>query len=327
MRRSSRPSTGAALATALLAGALLVTANACAKSDAQRPPNSPAGTSSNMGDMSQMEHMDHGTERGTNGSDTLQTTDDTTRPADALHVLARLNASPRHGQYVMVPRPSGDSMRAWVVYPERSSRAPVVVVIHEIFGLSTWVRGVADQLAQAGYIAIAPDLMNTPALHGAPDSVSMQDGIAAVSKLDPKQVMTDVDAAAKWGMAQPSALKKYGVIGFCWGGNMAFLYTAHAPDLGAAVVYYGQAIDPKSVPLVRAPVLGNYAGKDARVNTTIPPTDSAFKAQNKIFEYRIYDGAGHGFARAQTLENGANLKAIQAAWPATIGWFRHYLGT
>lgn len=307
----SRPAIGTL--TAVLTGACLLTANGCAKSDARAADAAGA-----------MAHMDHGMEQG---RDTLQTTDDTARPADAAHVLARLNASPRHGQYVMIPRASGDSMRAWVVYPERSTQAPVVVVVHEIFGMSTWVRGVADQLAQAGYIAVAPDLMNTSSLRGAPDSVSMQDGIAAVSKLDPKKVMTDIDAAAKWGMAQPAALKKYGVIGFCWGGGMAFRYTAHAPDLGAAVVYYGEALTPKDVPLVRAPVLGNYAGNDARTTATIPPTDSAFKAQNKIFEYRIYEGAGHGFARAQTLENGANLKAIQAAWPATIGWFRHYLGT
>jgi len=306
-----------------LAFSVALGATSCGKSNAQSDTShaNAAGGTTNA-----VDHMDHGAVATATASDTLPFADDTARPADAAHALARLNTSPRHGQYVMIPRASGDSLRAWVVYPERNTQSPVVIVVHEIFGMSTWVRAVADQLAQAGYIAIAPDLVNSPSLPGGPDSVSMQDGIAAVSKLNPKQVMTDLDAAAKWGMEQPSALKKYGIVGFCWGGGIAFQYAAHAPDLAAAVVYYGQAVAPKDVPLVRAAVLGNYAGKDARVDMTIPPTDSAFRAQNKIFQYHIYEGAGHGFARAQTLENGANLNAIQAAWPATIGWFRHYLG-
>jgi carboxymethylenebutenolidase len=304
----------AGIAAALLFSALAVTG--CS------PGKGPAAQARGVAD-----HSSHAMSE----SDTVTTPDDTTLPADANHALARLNASPRHGQYVMIPRrangKSGDSLRAYVVYPSRNSQAPVVVVIHEIFGMSTWVRAVADQLAQAGYIAVAPDLLSGQSLPGAPDSVPTQAAVAAVSKLAPDQVMADVDAAANWAMAQPAALKKYGVVGFCWGGGMAFRYAAHAPTLGAAVVYYGEALAPNNVPLVRAPVLGNYAGNDARVTSTIPPTDSAFKAQHKTFEYHIYDGAAHGFARAQGPDGSANRKAIQAAWPATIAWFRHYLGT
>ena len=123
--------------------------------------------------------------------------DDRTLPPDAEHATARLNSSPRHGQYVMVPTASGDSIRAWIVYPERSTKAPVVVVVHEIFGMSTWVRAVADQLAAEGFIAIAPDLLSRQSVPGAPDSISMQAGIAAVSKLDSAAVQRDIDATAR----------------------------------------------------------------------------------------------------------------------------------
>jgi carboxymethylenebutenolidase len=252
--------------------------------------------------------------------------DDTTRPADAEHAMARLNASPRHGQYVMIPRAGQDSLRAWIVYPERSTPAPVVVVVHEIFGLSTWVRGVADQLAKEGYIAIAPDFLSGQSLPGSPDSVSMQAGIAAVSKLNMADVMKNVDAAATYGMAQPAALKKYGVVGFCWGGGVSFGYAAHAPKLGASVVYYGEPVKGDDVANVHAPVLGLYAGADARVTSQVPAAEAALKQAGKTFESHVYDGAGHGFARQQSGQNGANEKAIQQAWPATIAWFGRYLG-
>jgi carboxymethylenebutenolidase len=267
------------------------------------------------------------------GSIAMQTGDapvrpDTTPdlPPDAEHALARLNASPRHGQYVMVPRGNGDSLRAWIVYPERATKAPVIVVVHEIFGMSTWVRAVADQLAAAGYIAIAPDFLTGKSIPGAPDSISLQDGIAAVSKLDPAAVQHDIDAAAHYAMTLPSALPKYGVVGFCWGGGVAFQHAVHAPTLGAAVVYYGTSPPSPSLASVRAPVLGLYGGSDARVVMTIPPADSAMRALGKTYVHHVYDGATHGFLRQQTGAAGANEAATRQAWPATIAWFRRYLG-
>lgn len=247
-------------------------------------------------------------------------------PADAEHALARLNASPRHGQYVMVPRGNGDSLRAWIVYPERATKAPVIVVVHEIFGMSTWVRAVADQLAAAGYIAIAPDFLTGKSVPGAPDSISLQDGIAAVSKLDPAAVQHDIDAAAHYAMALPSALPRYGVVGFCWGGGVAFQHGVHSPTLGAAVVYYGTSPPSASLASVHAPVLGLYGGSDARVVMTIPPADSAMRTLGKTYVHHVYDGATHGFLRQQTGGAGANETASRQAWPATIAWFRRYLG-
>jgi carboxymethylenebutenolidase len=253
--------------------------------------------------------------------------DDRTLPPDAEHAAARLNSSPRHGQYVMVPTASGDSIRAWIVYPERSTRAPVVVVVHEIFGMSTWVRAVADQLAADGFIAIAPDLLSRQSIPGAPDSISMQAGIAAVSKLDPAAVQHDIDATAQYAMALPSALHKYGVVGFCWGGGVSFQHAVHSPTLGAAVVYYGTSPATTTLASIHAPVLGFYGGNDARVVMTIPPADSAMRAMHKTYVHRVFDGATHGFLRQQTGgDAGANMTATREAWPATIEWFRKYLG-
>lgn len=255
------------------------------------------------------------------------TVDDTAFPPDADHSLARLNASPRHGQWIMIPTATGDSLRAWIVYPERSTKAPVVIVIHEIFGMSTWIRAVTDQLAADGFIAIAPDFLSGQKLPGAPDSVSIQDAVAAVSKLKPADVQTGIDAAAKYGMALPAALHKYGVVGFCWGGTVSFAHAVHSPTLGASVVYYGTSPGVTELTAVRAPVLGLYGGSDARVVATVAPADSEMKAMHKTYEPHVFDGAGHGFLRAQSGNNGANMTATQQAWPATIRWFRKYLGS
>ena len=127
--------------------------------------------------------------------------------------------SPRHGEWAMIRTADGDSIRAWVVYPERSTKAPVIVVVHEIFGLSSWIRGVADQLAADGFIAIAPDLLTMKNLPDGPDSVLAPLATAAIRTLDPAWVQRQLDAVAQYGMSLPAAEKKYGIVGFCWGGG------------------------------------------------------------------------------------------------------------
>lgn len=246
-------------------------------------------------------------------------------PPDADHALARLNSSPRHGEWVTISLSPTDSLRAWVVYPERKTKAPVIVVVHEIFGLSPWIRSVADQLAADGFIAIAPDFLTGKKIPGAPDSISMQDGMAAVSALDPAHVQRQIDAAAHYGMTLPAAQPRYGIVGFCWGGGVSFQHAVHAPALGASVVYYGTSPKTETLSMVRAPVLGLYGGNDARVDATIPPADSAMRSMGKTYLHNTYDGAGHGFLRQQAGMNGANMTATQQGWPATIAWFRRYL--
>nr|MCU0625782.1 dienelactone hydrolase family protein [Gemmatimonadaceae bacterium] len=249
-------------------------------------------------------------------------------PAGAQTVAARLAASPRHGEWVSIARPGGtDSIRAWVVYPERRDKAPVVLVIHEIFGLSTWIRGVADQLAADGFIAIAPDLLSGVVPQSATDTISVQNAMAAIRTLKPADVQRDLDAAAEFAMKLPAAQPRFGVVGFCWGGSASFNVAVRAnPKLRGAVVYYGASPAATDLATVKAPVLGLYGENDARVNATIPAADSTLKAMGRRFTPVTFTGAGHGFLRQQDGQTGANLAATREAWPRTITFFRETLG-
>jgi carboxymethylenebutenolidase len=251
-----------------------------------------------------------------------------TIPASATTVADRLAKSPRHAEYVMIRTGPSDSVRAWVVYPERSTKAPVVVVVHEIFGLSSWVRGVADQLAADGFVAIAPDLL-TGKVAPAPgsDTIAAQAATAAIRSLRAEDVQRRIAAVGQYGMSLPAAEKRYGVVGFCWGGTASFNSAVMSPaGQGAAVVYYGSSPATASLSSVKVPVLGLYGGEDARVGVTVPPADSAMKALGKRFEHHTFAGAGHGFLRQQEGQNGANLSAAQQAWPLTVAFFRSTLG-
>jgi len=274
-------------------------------------------------------HADHiTTSSSSNASAALAAADTSSAiPPDAADAAARLSASPRHGEWAMIRTGDTDSVKAWVVYPERSTKAPVVVVVHEIFGLSTWVRSVADQLAADGFIAIAPDLLTMKNLPSGPDSLVARVATDSIRTLDPAWVQKALSAVAQYGMSLPAAQKKYGIVGFCWGGGVSFAHAVHAPTLGASVVYYGTSPKTSDLASVRAPVLGLYAGNDARVDATIPAADTALRALGRTYAYNIYPGAGHGFLRNQTGMNGANLTAASAAWPATIAWFKKYLGS
>jgi carboxymethylenebutenolidase len=249
----------------------------------------------------------------------------TSLPPGAADAEARVAASTRHGEWAMVKVGADDSVRAWVVYPERATKAPVVLVVHEIFGLSTWIRGVADQLAADGFIAVAPDLLTGKQAPGGSDSVNVQQAPALIRALDPAEVQRRLAAVAAYGMALPAAAPRYGIVGFCWGGSTSFQHAIAAPTLGASVVYYGSSPAVAQLAAVRAPVLGLYGADDARVNATVPPADSAMKALGKTFEQETYPGAGHGFLRQQNGRDGANLEATRRAWPRTIAWFRRHL--
>jgi carboxymethylenebutenolidase len=251
-------------------------------------------------------------------------------PPGALDATARLNSSPRHGEWAMIGTGASDSVRAWVVYPERSDKAPVVVVIHEIFGLTPWIRGVADQLAADGFIAIAPDLLTSKNLSGSPeDGPPADQATAAIRTLDQVVVQRQLTAVARYGTALPAATQRYGVVGFCWGGSTSFEHALLAPDVGAAVVYYGSTPANASFSATRTPVLGLYGGDDNRVNATIPAADSGMRAAGRSFESHVFAGAGHGFLRAQadSVRGTANKAASVEAWPLTVAFFRRHLGS
>ena len=251
-----------------------------------------------------------------------------TLPGSADTARDRLNTSPRHGEWVSVPAPGGDSVESWIVYPERSDAAPVVIVIHEIYGLTDWIRGVADELAAQGFIAIAPDLLTGKGPDGGrTDSLDRDGAVALVRGLDADEVHTRLKAIADWTTALPAAGDSYGTVGFCWGGSTSFTFATDDADLGAAVVYYGTSPDGEALAAVEAPVLGLYGGDDARVNATIPPAQDRMEELGKVFEVEIFDGAGHGFLRAQDGREGRNLTATSQAWPLTVRFFREHLGS
>jgi carboxymethylenebutenolidase len=209
----------------------------------------------------------------------------------------RLEASPRHREYVSL-KAGGRTVQAFVVYPEIKTKAPVVILIHEIFGLSDWAKEMADELAAQGFIVIAPDLLSGMGPNGGGSSeFPSQDAITkAVSGLDPDGVTAVLDAAADYGKQIPAANGKLAVVGFCWGGGKSFAFATHRKDLSAAFVFYGPG--PADVSTITAPVYGFYAGNDMRIGATVPGTVEAMKAAGKKYEPITYDGAGHGFMRA-----------------------------
>lgn len=210
---------------------------------------------------------------------------------------ARLDASPRHHEYVALKH-HNRTIQAFVVYPEISAKAPVLILIHEIFGLTDWPKEMADELAAEGFIVVAPDLLSGfgPNGGGSSEFPDQDARVKAVSALDSAGMNADLDAAADYGKHLPAGNGMIAVVGFCWGGGKSFAFATHRHDLSAAFVFYGAG--PADVSSITAPVYGFYAGNDARIGATVPGTVEAMKAAGKTYEPVTYDGAGHGFMRA-----------------------------
>ncbi len=223
---------------------------------------------------------------------------------------ARLNNSPRHADWAQIK--SGDrKIKAFLVYPERKDKAPVVLVIHEIFGLSDWVRSLCDELAENGVIAIAPDLLSG---HTYAD---VDEARKAISELPETQIKADLDAASDYALKIPAGNGTLAVCGFCWGGGWVFQYANMNPKLKAAYSFYGIAADnPSKVVNIACPVYGFYAGNDERVNATVPTAQDLMRRANKKYEPVIYGGAGHGFMREGEKPDASeeNRKARDDAW-------------
>ena len=251
-------------------------------------------------------------------------------PPGEAGAKAALEKSPRHGEWVDITVPGSETpLRSFVVYPERKEKAPVVIVIQEIFGLTDWIRSVADQLAADGFIAIAPDLLSGRGPgHGGTEAVGSRDEVVKLVRgLKPEEVVKMLNAVRDYGLKLPAANGKTATIGFCWGGGMSYHYATAQPQLNAAVVYYGTSpSDASAFEKINAPVLGLYGGDDARVNATIQPASDQMKRLHKTYEANVYEGAGHGFLRQQDGRDGANAKAAKQAWPATIQFLRKHTG-
>ncbi len=229
---------------------------------------------------------------------------------------AKLEKSPRHREWVTVKH-DGRSVETFVVYPESKNKTPVVLIIHEIFGMTDWVQDLADQVAEAGYIAVAPDLLSGMGPNGGRSSDFPQGkATEAVSHLSPDQVTADLNAVADYGKKLPASNRKLFVTGFCWGGGQSFRFATNRPDLAMAFVFYGPPPEKDAMKRIVAPVLGFYAGDDARIDATLPDTSQNMIAAGKTFEAVTYAGAGHGFMRAGEAPDASepNRKARTEAW-------------
>ncbi len=228
----------------------------------------------------------------------------------------QVEKSPRHREWVTVQH-DGRSVETFVAYPESKSKTPVVLIIHEIFGSTDWVQNMADQVAAAGYIAVAPDLLSGMGPNGGrTTSFAQSEATQAVSHLNPDQVTADLNAAADYALRLPAADGKLFVAGFCWGGGQSFRFATTRKGLAAAFVFYGPPPDKDAMAKISAPIYGFYAGNDARIDATIPAAQDNMKSAGKAYEPVTYDGAGHGFMRAGEAPDAseANKKARSDAW-------------
>lgn len=271
-------------------------------------------------------------------------------PASANTAAARIAASPRHGEWVKVAWEPGssDSLMAWIVYPSTTrAKSPVVVVVHEIFGLQTWVRGVADQVAADGFIAIAPDLESR--VRGGPSTEELPRDSATklIQGVNSAERNKGIAAVARYAMSQPSAAQKYGVIGYCWGGGTVFMHAVNGGINGysGGVAFYGLPYmmpaapgtpavpNADSLAKITKPVMLLNGSKDQRIAAAMPAVDSAMKALKKDYSGTNYEGAVHGFLRAQDdpkatrdeAEEKANAAAAKDAWPKTIAFLKKNL--
>jgi carboxymethylenebutenolidase len=229
---------------------------------------------------------------------------------------AKLEKSPRHREWVTIKH-DGRSLETFVVYPESKGKTPVVLIIHEIFGMSDWVQDLADQVAAAGYIVVAPDLLSGTGPNGGRSS-DFAEGktMEAVSHLNPDQVTADLNAAADYALKIPASNGKLFVGGFCWGGSQTFRFATNRGDLAAAFVFYGGPPDKDAMARIKAPVYGFYGGNDARIGATIPDAIAQMKAAGKSYDPVTYEGAGHGFMRGGEAPDAKDAvkKARTEAW-------------
>ena len=229
---------------------------------------------------------------------------------------ATLDKSPRKHEWVTVTH-DGRSVKTFVAYPDSKAKAPVVLVIHEIFGMTDWVQDLADQVAAAGYIAVAPDLLSGMAPNGGGTTDFPQGGAGrAIGQLSVDQKTADLNAVADYGLKLPGANGKLFVTGYCWGGGESFHFATVRPNLAAAFVFYGVPPSKEDMARIKAPVYGFYAGNDARIDATIPDTVTNMKELGKKYDPVTYEGAGHGFMRGgeQPDARPGDAKARTDAW-------------
>lgn len=232
--------------------------------------------------------------------------------------LEQLEESPRHHEWVEIEY-NGRTLTGFVAFPETSESVPAVIVIHENRGLTDWVRSFADQVAEAGYIAIAPDLLSefSDEYSRTSDFPSSDAARDALYQLDGDQITADLKQVQTYISSHTATNNKVVVAGFCWGGSQSFRFATNTGLIEAALVFYGSApTDGEAVKNISAPVYGFYGENDQRINSGIPAIESLMNAHDKTYEYEIYDGAGHAYMRAGDSPNGSesNIAARNTSW-------------
>ncbi len=222
-------------------------------------------------------------------------------------------------EFIRYPGQTGE-MRAFLARPKNGKKFPAVIVIHENRGLVPHIQDVIRRMAKEGFLAIAPDAL-TP-VGGTPEDVSNVGEL--FKKLIPEETTKNFVAAVKYLKTNPLSTGKVGCTGFCWGGAMTNQVAVNAPDLDAAVPYYGSQPKPEDVEKIKAPIMAHYAGNDARINEGIPAFEEALKKYKKEYQIFIYEGAAHAFNNDSNAER-YNEKAAKLAWGRTIGFFKEKL--
>ena len=244
--------------------------------------------------------------------------EETEKATTAESKNGELSESPRHHEWVTLSH-DGRNLEAFVVYPESNEKSKTVIVIHENRGLNDWARLFADKLASEGYLVIAPDLISNT-VEGKKRTTDFKNSDAARSAiydLDKDQVTADLDAAYNYISKDPASNGEVAVVGFCWGGSQTFRYATNNSNISSAHVFYGTAPeDTTQIFKISAPVYGYYGGNDNRVNATLEKTEELMNKASKVYEYEIYDNAGHAFMRSGHEKDAqeGNKKAHDKAW-------------
>ncbi len=221
--------------------------------------------------------------------------------------------------FINYPGVTGD-VRAYLASPEKGNKFPAVIVIHENRGLVPHIQDVTRRMAGEGFLVLAPDALSP--VGGTPDDVSNVREL--FGKLNNEETVKNFVAAVKYLKTHPKSNGKVGCTGFCWGGGMTNNVAVNAPDLDAAVPYYGRQPSPEDVAKIKAPVMAHYGENDERINAGIPAFEEALKKNNIEYQIFIYPGAGHAFNN-DTNPDRYNEEAAKLAWKRTVAFFKEKL--
>lgn len=231
---------------------------------------------------------------------------------------------------------SDGQIPAYRAMPDKGKKFPVVLVIHEIFGVHEWIQDVCRRFAKLGYMAIAPALYSRQGdVHHLPDPPTLQRDI--FSKIPDTQVNSDLDSTLEWAAKNHGDAKKAAITGFCWGGRVVWMYAEHNRHLRAGAAFYGRVTSSPNSPVnpvqptnpidhvknLKVPIIGFYGGKDTGITPDqVNKMKAALDAEQKTNEITIYPDAQHGFFA--DYRPSYNQKAAEDAWPRLRGWFKKY---